>query len=300
MNLKSDYTPPLSTLSQTNKTSFSDDSTFGPRIDTASDFSNFKNDLEWDRHKDFNLMLESDTMSSYNLEERMDELVKLNFLNFEIMSSNSSCFKLFNTNNEERSLSVDSLDKSSLKRPNRLNNMQRKHRSSLDESNSYFSDIQSNLFTPPNAITLDDLFDFKRLTQTLHTPHLVSSFSLPDLSEYSNGKRIYLESKHLSLLHIGHKFHLVYHKRNSIRVSDKRQKDKLKCPCENGFCFSERIKKIVQKFSNMFSKVFDNGGHLGDDELKASYSVASESLTYKLNSNEGAKLKLYKQQIMKN
>ena len=54
---------------------------------------NTKNDLEWDRHKDFNLMTESETMSSYNLEERMDELVKLNFLNFEIMSSNSSCFK---------------------------------------------------------------------------------------------------------------------------------------------------------------------------------------------------------------
>ena len=287
MNLKSDYTPPLSTFTQTNKTSFSDDSIFGPRIDTASDFSNFKNDLEWDRHKDFNLMLESDTMSSYNLEERMDELVKLNFLNFEIMSSNSSCFKLCNTNNEERSLSVESLDKPS-KRPNRLN-MQRKHRSSLDESSSYFSDIQSNFFTPPNAITLDDLFDFKRLTQMLHTPHRVSSFSLPDLREYLRVKRAHLESKHLSLLNIRHKFHFVYHKRNSIRLSDQRQKEKLKCPCENGSYFSERIKKVVRKFSYMFSKVFDNGGNLGDDELKASYSVASGSLTYKLNSYEGAK-----------
>lgn len=46
-------------------------------------------DLEWDRHKDFVPMVESDTMSSYDLDEQMTELIKQKFLEFEMMSNAS-------------------------------------------------------------------------------------------------------------------------------------------------------------------------------------------------------------------
>jgi len=266
---------------------------FGRRMDTVSDFSNIKNDLEWDRHRDFNLMIESDTMSSYNLEERMAEIVKLNFLEFEIMSNatNSSCFKL--CNNEEINLSTSSLNEPN-KRPNSLIK-QRKTYSSLDESSQYFSDTQSNLFTPPNAITLDDLFDLKRLTQTLSKNKLVRSLSLPGLralsSTYLKAKTINLASKHLSLMNIDVKCKLVNErKQNLIRVKEQKRVEKSKCPWENGTYFSESIKKMVIKFSRIFLQVFDkteNNDKLKDDEFKASYSVASGAVTYKLNKTGG-------------
>jgi len=262
---------------------------------------NTKNDLEWDRHKDFNLMTESETMSSYNLEERMTELVKHQFLEFEIMSNAASSAKLGYGNASFESLNGKSSsvgggdNETPMTRPDQL---YLDHRSSSLVSSHFFSDFQSDLFTPPNAITLDDLFDFKRLTNAAnHSPS--RSLSMPDLRMFTstqvkvsreiNAKRLDLMSKHLSLMNMFVNLQIVYKKRSAISQAQVK-KEKGKCPCGNNVDdFQENIKRLLRKFSKMFFRVFssDNSER---DELRASYSVAQDSLTYKLSKNGG---KLY-------
>ena len=84
-------------------------------------------------------------------------------------------------------------------------------------------------------------------------------------------------------------FQIVYKKRSAISQAQAK-KEKAKCPCgDNVDDFQDNIKRLLRKFSKMFFRVFssDNSAH---DELRASYSVAQDSLTYKLSKNGG---KLY-------
>jgi hypothetical protein len=295
---------PLYQLKDLKNKTFSSNSSSGNGGAGCADIENTKNDLEWDRHKDFNLMTESETMSSYNLEERMTELVKHKFLEFEIMSNAASSVKLGEGNVSFESLngksSIGGDNETPMTRPNQL---YLDHRSSSLISSNFFSDFHSDLFTPPNAITLDDLFDFKRLTQTClaanHSPN--RSISMPDLRMFTsthlspkvkmsreiNAKRIHLMSKHLSLMNMFVNFQIVYKKRSAFRAEVK--KEKAKCPCgDNVDGFQDNIKRLLRKFSKMFFRVFssDNGAN---DELRASYSVTQDSLTYKLSKN-GEKL----------
>ena len=75
-------------------------------------------DLEWDKDHDFSLVAESDSLSTYDLEEQMAELIKQKFMEFEMMSNasmksmttnrrNSMISLNFNDSNANRKCSID-------------------------------------------------------------------------------------------------------------------------------------------------------------------------------------------------
>ena len=171
-----------------------------PKVDSSSVINSSNVDLEWDKHKDFTLFVESDTMSTYDLNERLAELVKQNFLDFEVMSNASikssqiptienndntfvfddlmndaclNCPSSENLNLNDENLSIQILNKKKLlaKRLRRLTNSSNSSNISgllsnssfqIDGTNaSIFSDVHSNAFTPADCFTMEDIFRIK-------------------------------------------------------------------------------------------------------------------------------------------
>lgn len=96
---------------------------------TSSVTSLFNADeLEWDKDQDFSTFWESESMSSYDINERMAELIKQNFLDFDFNSKEAStCSVNTNSYSKEKRLSLPS----------------------------------PFLFSPINSLRLVDLFDTK-------------------------------------------------------------------------------------------------------------------------------------------
>lgn len=62
-------------------------------------------DLDWDKGQDFRELAESDTMSTYDLNERMQELIKQKFLEFEMSIYGST--RSINRNQQNYSFDLD-------------------------------------------------------------------------------------------------------------------------------------------------------------------------------------------------
>jgi hypothetical protein len=169
-------------------------------LDSSSLFSNFLNknksefycsDLEWDRHDDFHNYSETDSVSDYDFNERMADLVKKRILEFDMISNTSSVSSFIYNHgiiyNYISNSSLNNDDDSALKvkmRPRKLCK-NRRSKTSLSikplsstpspstDTNSpntkrYSTPIipesSSTPFTPPfDGITLEDLFHMKNL-----------------------------------------------------------------------------------------------------------------------------------------
>ena len=256
-------------------------------------------DLEWDRHRDFSLIAESDTMSSYDLNERMAELLSYKFLEFEIISPSNSISSVKDWN---AGLSMESLEcQSEMSFDVLVKN------SSFDESYaSLFSRIKSFVYTPPNADTLEDLLNFKSLTKvsissaekasnssTVFSEEITSSVtsckSMPDLrvghSRRSNEKRF-------SLLDIGFITgqSSTWSKQRINSLSEKSVETiHVKSTRDLEMGRLDRLCYLFKKFTQIFIGAFGNEN--SSDEFKASYSAASNELNLKLNTNALGKSK---------
>lgn len=179
-------------------------------------------ELEWDQELDFVRKAESDTLSAYDLNERVQELLKQQILEFEMVSNGESLKNLSSLDGSQ----------SELNSPSKLDCHRYKMSllSAIDTSQIDYSSAAS-LFDQAACLTIDDIFDMKFFNKesspvgTPLTEYNKSSFiyspitfdlessiffvnsssqvsnSMPDLRTKKNKKdKIKMISKHKSLL----------------------------------------------------------------------------------------------------
>ena len=228
-------------------------------------------DLEWDRHRDFSLMPESDTMSSYDLSERMAELFKYKFLDFEIASNAGS----MHHSSENLLTSPQSAHLPGKQRTNSASSL------FSASSLSFFSDVQSMAFTPMDAITIEDLFSMTHSSHAFAKREVTWHRSEPNLS------RVPVLRKYLSLpnIHINTEKKARKSKPSVISVTSS----------ESSVNFSrmgrmEKLRSFLRKFKQLFLSAFSFSGQT-EDEFRTSYSAATNKLVYKFSSANASPVK---------
>lgn len=114
-------------------------------------------DLEWDKDIDFVCKAESDTLSIYDLNEQIQELLKQKILEFEVMSLSDS--KVQNSTFDD-----DDTDSDIQVRPIiRIKRNSSIYSNGMEISPIEFSNNPSSLVTPADCLTVDDLLKMKFL-----------------------------------------------------------------------------------------------------------------------------------------
>ena len=166
------------------------------------------NELEWDKDKDFIPIAESDTLSNYDLNERMSEVIKEKFLEFEMSTSASNVSFPTCSKKSENSINYDDSDSDNeiesnnyyienFKNHKNTNAMNHKAKSPQKFSNlsnatlnKYDTTPQSSLHISADSIANDDLYQIKFLEYQ-------KSFNLEPSAEKENENDTLVSENHV-------------------------------------------------------------------------------------------------------
>ncbi|CAF0793805.1 unnamed protein product [Brachionus calyciflorus] len=263
--------------------------------------SQIGSELEWDKELDFVRKAESDTLSFCDINERIQELLKQKILEFEVMSLSDSTKNLSRYQNSAFEDEFDPIIR--IKRDSFLNN------NGLEISPIELSSTNaSNLATPADCLTIDDLFKMKFLISDNYGPitfdiessisnikcekienyvNKIKNFnSIPDLRHHISHE-IQMYSKHLSLIDLKN-FNFIYLEKSNIKRVENEPNVEKPGPKLN-FNFSrmsrldmlklymtrlgEKVKQVLKETFTNKSKISSNNSTLSNNL----YSINEES-----------------------
>ena len=256
-------------------------------------------ELEWDQELDFVRKAESDTLSTYDLNERIQELLKQRILEFEMVSNGESFKNLSSIDGSESDLK--SLSKPDGPRYN-ISLLSAVDTSSIDHSSA------ASLFTQTDCLTIDDIFAMKFLNKEssrmriplveynkssfIYSPITFdlesSNFFVNSADQISNSMldlrlkkikkdKIEMISKHKSLLDMAN-FKCIYVKKSGgLKLKDSGPRLNYSLPRMSRLqaikCY---INRLGEKFRAIIREVFSNR-HKGPTKTSDLYPIREES-----------------------